>query len=324
MDLISVIVPIYKVETYLNRCVESIVHQTYKNLEIILVDDGSPDNCPALCDEWAQKDNRIRVIHKSNGGLSDARNAGLHIANGEYISFVDSDDWLAPEFYALLLTTLQDTKSDISMCKVQKVWKSEDAQILVKDVYEHEVLDTIQALHELIVENKIQQVVWNKLYKRKIVENLPFEKGKCNEDEFWSYQAFGRAKRSVRIEYTGYYYFQREGSIMSTSYSLQRLDALEAKNYRQRYLEQYFPQLASDGRKNLFLTCLYSGQMTMKYLKDTERETAIKKINDILKHSPLQKCDFKDLSVLYRLWWYFAKVSIRTTCIVRNLLKIGM
>ena len=102
MSLISVIVPVYKVEPYLNKCIESIVNQTYKNLEIILVDDGSPDNCPAICDSWAEKDSRIKVIHKENGGLSDARNAGMVHATGEYIAFVDSDDYIDPEMYQSL------------------------------------------------------------------------------------------------------------------------------------------------------------------------------------------------------------------------------
>ena len=105
-EKISVIIPIYKVEKYLNRCVESVVNQSYQNLEIILVDDGSPDNCPKMCDDWAEKDNRIKVIHKENGGLSDARNAGLKVAMGEYISFVDSDDWIAKDFYEVLIRVL--------------------------------------------------------------------------------------------------------------------------------------------------------------------------------------------------------------------------
>lgn len=105
--LISVIVPIYNVESYLNRCVESIVNQTYQNLEIILVDDGSPDNCPQICDDWARKDSRIKVIHKENGGLSDARNAGMNIATGEYISFIDSDDYVALDFCETMLLVIK-------------------------------------------------------------------------------------------------------------------------------------------------------------------------------------------------------------------------
>ncbi len=113
MDLISVIVPVYKVEAYLNRCVESIVNQSYSNLEIILVDDGSPDRCPEMCDVWSQKDKRIKVIHKENGGLSDARNAGMAIATGTYIGFVDSDDWIDRDFYEKLLLTLKENHAQL-------------------------------------------------------------------------------------------------------------------------------------------------------------------------------------------------------------------
>ena len=117
-SLISVIVPVYKVENFLDRCVESIVGQTYENLEIILVDDGSPDNCPAMCDEWAEKDSRIRVIHKENGGLCSARNAGMDIAAGDYLGFVDSDDCIEPDMYQLLVENAVSTQADISRCGI--------------------------------------------------------------------------------------------------------------------------------------------------------------------------------------------------------------
>ena len=115
-ELITVIVPVYKVEKYLDRCVQSIVDQTYTNLEIILVDDGSPDNCPKMCDEWAKKDKRIKVIHKQNGGLSDARNAGLEKAKGKYVGFVDSDDYISPIMYEKLYKCIIDNQADMAMC----------------------------------------------------------------------------------------------------------------------------------------------------------------------------------------------------------------
>ncbi len=117
---ISVIVPIYKVENYLHRCVDSIINQTYTNLEIILVDDGSPDNCPMICDKYVKKDSRIRVIHKKNGGLSDARNAGINIATGEYIGFVDSDDYISLHFYQRLMNVMKVSDSDIVECEIKK------------------------------------------------------------------------------------------------------------------------------------------------------------------------------------------------------------
>ena len=126
--LISVIVPIYKVEEYLDRCVESLINQTYKNLEIILVDDGSPDNCPQMCEAWAQKDSRIKVVHKENGGLSDARNAGFEVATGDIISFIDSDDWIEPEMFETMLSQMEKDDSDIVSCGVN--WVEENGSVI--------------------------------------------------------------------------------------------------------------------------------------------------------------------------------------------------
>lgn len=324
MDLISVIVPIYKVEAYLNRCVESIVRQTYTELEIILVDDGSPDGCPALCDEWAGKDKRIKVIHKSNGGLSDARNAGMRAAEGNYISFVDSDDWIAPEFYRLLLEAMRETGSDIAACKIQKVGKAEDIQKTLNITGKREELDTVSALRELICENKVQQVVWNKLYKKECIDSVPFEKGKCNEDEFWSYQVFGSAERTVLIDYIGYYYFQRAGSIMGTSYSRRRLDAVEAKCKRQDYLELQFPQLAPVGRRDLFFFCLYHGQMVLKQLHGVDKKEAMHFLKRTVKQHPVRSADLRGDSFAKKVWFRMAGLSFEGTCTLRNFLKIGM
>ena len=118
---ISVIVPVYKVEKFLDRCVESIVGQTYENLEIILVDDGSPDNCPSMCDKWAEKDSRIKVIHKENGGVSSARNAALDAATGDFIGFVDSDDWIEPDMYESLMMRIDETGKDIAVCSYYSI-----------------------------------------------------------------------------------------------------------------------------------------------------------------------------------------------------------
>lgn len=118
-NLISVIVPVYKVEKYIKKCIESIINQTYENLEIILVDDGSPDNCGKICDEYAKKDKRIKVIHKENGGVSSARNLGLEKSNGQYITFIDSDDWIEEEYCEILLTTLKEQNADCAICRLQ-------------------------------------------------------------------------------------------------------------------------------------------------------------------------------------------------------------
>ena len=132
-DLISVVIPVYKVEKFLNECVQSVLSQTYENLQVILVDDGSPDRCGEMCDKWADKDHRIQVIHKKNGGLSDARNAGLAVAAGAYIAFVDSDDWIAPQMYEVMLKTIKEQNADIVACGIVNTYG--DRQILYTPPY---------------------------------------------------------------------------------------------------------------------------------------------------------------------------------------------
>ena len=160
-DLISVIVPVYNVESYLNRCIESLVRQTYKYLEIILVDDGSLDGCPHICDKWSERDNRIHVIHKTNGGLSSARNAGLKVAKGEYIAFLDSDDWIHTKFIEHLYITIKDYKVDIAACDICQVYtEKQDEKINKLSV---KIYSTEEALETLINGETIRAVAWNKI-----------------------------------------------------------------------------------------------------------------------------------------------------------------
>lgn len=226
--LISIIVPVYKVEKYLNKCIQSIVDQTYQNIEIILVDDGSPDACPQICDEWSKRDSRIHVIHKENGGLSSARNAGMSVASGDYIGFIDSDDYIDKEMYSRLYNVIQGEMAELAICSCELI--SEDGEILNnKPVIKNEVFSGKQALEKIVQENGWYYVtVWNKLYSRKILEGLQFPIGKIHEDEFIVHHIFGRCTKIVSIEEKFYKYVQRSGSIMKTPNLLKRLDAIEA------------------------------------------------------------------------------------------------
>ena len=170
---ISVIVPVYKTEGLLDRCVESIVGQTYKNLEIILVDDGSPDNCPAMCDEWAEKDSRIRVIHKENGGVSSARNAALDIATGDYIGFVDSDDWIEPEMYSSLIQKISESGKNIALCSYYAVEISGE-RYECRCVVDKEVLDK-DDYFRFIVLGGDGGYIWNRLYDADILKEVRFD-----------------------------------------------------------------------------------------------------------------------------------------------------
>lgn len=321
--LISIIVPIYKVEKLLERCIKSIVCQTYPDLEIILVNDGSPDNCPDICNRWAEKDSRIKVIHKKNGGLSDARNAGLKLASGEFIGFIDSDDWIAPEMYERLLKAIIQDDSDIAACSIEMVWENDfQRSMLTQEI--NCVLNRQEAQLELLIESKLKDPVWYKLYKKSVIDGILFEKGKYHEDVFWSYQVIGNANYVSIIDYIGYYYWQRSESIMGEKYSLKRLDAVEGKCNRQEYFKEYFPELENKGLADLWFTCLYQGQVALKELSQKEILQVFQRLNEVLKKYPILKKSFKDIKKMHRIWILLEKISLLQTCKIRNLLKVGM
>ena len=317
--LISVIVAIYHVEQYLNRCVESLVNQTYSNLEIRLVDDGSPDNCPKMCDDWVQKDSRIKVIHKGNGGLSDARNAGMQIANGDVICFIDSDDWIDLKAFEVMLNVMQDDESDIISCGVK--WVDEDGDLLrLVSVNEHEMLNTHESMQELLHDGKLKQHVWNKLYRRNVIENIPFEKGKYHEDVFWSYQVIGRAKNISVIPDSFYNYVQRSDSIMGESYSPKRLDALDAMQLRCEYIKTHFPDLFYNSLQNYMGSCLYHLQLALHSHQD---KAVIHNITE--RRSSGKQYDFYNrLSGNHKVWMKCFMTAPILTAKIRNLLKVGL
>lgn len=317
--LISVIVPIYKVEEYLDRCVESIVNQTYKNLEIILVDDGSPDNCPQMCDSWAEKDSRIKVVHKENGGLSDARNAGMPFAIGDVVSFIDSDDWVELDMFEKMLSRMQKDNSDIVSCGVK--WVEEDGTV-IRDVTvnANEVLDTHSAMKELINDNKFKQHVWNKLYKYELIKGIPFEKGRYHEDVFWSYQIVGKAERVTILKDSLYNYVQRKGSIMGNSYSVKRLDGLDALKKQCEYVKERFPDLYDNALYVYIGSCYFQLQAAIRTKQSREV------IDNILNRLDFRKTGHptRVLTAKPKMWYYLFTWFPKTISRVRNLLKVGL
>ena len=226
--LISVIVPIYKVEKYLKKCVDSLLVQTYKNLEIILVDDGSPDNCSVICDQYALMDSRVKVIHQKNSGLSAARNTGIKIAKGEFIAFVDSDDYIAPNMYEEMFKLISRADAELAICNVQKV--DEKGKILDSDwTVESRVYDKKEIFQKLNGLNAVYYITaWNKLYRRELFSTILFPVGKIHEDEFIIHEIFDKCNRIVSTDSIYYFYLQRDGSIMSNRKSVKSLDGVEA------------------------------------------------------------------------------------------------
>lgn len=231
--LISVIVPVYNVEDYLTKCLDSIACQTYDSFETILVDDGSTDQCPRMCDEYKERDSRFKVIHKSNGGLSTARNTALDIAKGEYVLFVDSDDWLEPNMLEVLASTATETDADIVVCEhYNNTYNTETRSTISRNTYEKKVLvdnDDI-FLHILEPSPRIRFEVWNKLYKREIIGDTRFKEGQIYEDVYFQRVVLKRVKKMVHIDCALYNYLAiRPGNTVS-SFDKKRLCKLKELN----------------------------------------------------------------------------------------------
>lgn len=240
-EKISVIVPVYNVEQYLERCVNSIINQTYTNLEIILVNDGSTDNSGKLCDELAKKDERIRVIHKENGGLSDARNRGIDEAESDLVGFIDSDDYIDSDMYEVLLKNLNNTDADLSMCALYDVYNNTpEAQVTNKETWE---LSSEQAI-KMVMEAKILSVTAvNKLYRKSLFTDLKFEVGKIAEDAFIMIKLLDKCEKIVATNEKKYYYVHRENSITTQKFSTKFLNVIEAYEQNSNIILEKYPKL---------------------------------------------------------------------------------
>ena len=237
-NLISIVVPIYNVEKYLKQCIDSVINQTYKNLEIILVDDGSTDSCAYICDEYTKKDERIKVIHKKNGGLSDARNVGLDIAKGEYVSFIDSDDYISEDFIEKMYNALIDNNAEISQCNLVKV--NDNAEILEKIGYidNIKIETSYEMLKDLYTGHWENTIACNKLFNIQLLENIRFPVGKVHEDEFTTYKILYKASKIAIVEDYLYKYRQNSNSITGKQFKEKRLDAIQAYEERLEFFKE--------------------------------------------------------------------------------------
>lgn len=236
-ELVSIIVPVYKVEKYLSLCVSSILSQSYRNIEVILIDDGSPDNSGAMCDQFGLLDNRVKVVHKLNGGLSSARNEGLDIADGKYVVFVDSDDWVHTDYISTLYNLLISEEADISVCNFIKT-SDEKVSLNQRNVNVH-LLSNLEAVEKLCGELYEQLVVaWGKMFKLTLFNGIRYPIGKVHEDEYTTYKLLYKAKKVVVTNQVLIFYRQRPDSIMGSGFNLKnRLHAIEAYEERADFFE---------------------------------------------------------------------------------------
>lgn len=244
--LVSIIVPVYKVQAYLDRCIQSLIFQTYKQIEIILVDDGSPDACPRICESWREKDSRIKVIHKENGGLSSARNEGLKAAGGDYILFVDSDDWISLVMVEKMMTVMEKYNVDMVTCQFFNVYPDGYCRKNWNCSDDIKVYTPEKAISLLLMDGEITNHVWRRLYKRKLIWKDPFPVGKNFEDIFISYKLIMQCRQIAVMDEAYYYYFRNEAGIVA-GISLRDIeDRYAAFCERERELKEHYPGLRDD------------------------------------------------------------------------------
>lgn len=272
-EKVSVIVPIYNVEPYLHQCLDSIIAQTYKNIEIILINDGSLDQSGVIADEYKARDGRIKLIHQKNGGLSDARNRGMEEATGRYTMFVDSDDWLNKTMIETMLNTCINTGADIVQSAFYYAYPDRlliDRRYLKRE--QHMITLNKQELMEELVKNRyVKNFAWGKLYKTELIKEIPFKRGVLFEDVFWAHLVMHEVEVYVVLSDAFYYYRQRDDSIVA-SYSIKNLDILKGLKERHVFLQEYYDYLVLASYKNLLETHLVHYELLERHKeKDVDK-----------------------------------------------------
>lgn len=268
-NLISIIIPVFKVEKYLSRCIDSILYQTYKNFEIILVDDASPDNCPEICDNYANDFNNIFVIHlKDTGaGPADARNAGIKFAKGKFVTFIDSDDFVHRELLMVLKNAILENQTLMAMCFYKKIYNS-------FDVINHSLINnTVSVIRDsecmnLLFEDQALSACWGKLYDISLFENIFYPSGKCNEDMFITPLIINKSKKIAVIRNFLYYYCQDAPSLVRAKFSYPKLDLIDATYFWATHTKLYYPELSEKGYIHYFNSMITSCQFISNKIDD--------------------------------------------------------
>jgi len=297
-DLVSVIVPVYNVEKYLKKCIDSILNSDYKNIEIILVDDGSKDLSGIICDDYKESYNNIKVIHKKNGGLSSARNAGIEVSAGEYILFIDSDDYITEKFVGHLVDTMNKYDVDVVQGNYEKIDEKERSLYIpqIKNKSYHSKEDILEAF---FIKENILVVAWGKLYKKDLFKNISFKEGRNHEDNIFIADLFEKINSYACVDMSGYKYLQRSDSIVNSSFNEKKLDAIFATEYIVQKCEKNWPKYVPYAKILVCKSCfyLYCDIIRVKYMDLTLRKNLLKKFKENYKsicsnkHIVLSKID---------------------------------
>ncbi|MFD1040618.1 glycosyltransferase family 2 protein [Virgibacillus byunsanensis] len=241
---ISIIVPVYNSSPYIRKCIESIQVQTFKNFELILVNDGSIDQSGDICDQYARNDSRIKVVHKENGGVSSARNAGLNIAKGEFISFVDGDDWIYKDMFEKLYNLCRKSESDISICSIYRELNGDIVHIKREELVKE--MDNIEAMKQLFTGKYFRFAVWAKLYKKHCFNDIRYPEDRRLDDLPTTYKVVSKANKVVYTNYTGYIYVWRDNSILTSTYNEKKLDVFLGWDEIIAFMNENYPQLSEE------------------------------------------------------------------------------
>lgn len=292
-DLISVIIPVFNVEKYLSKCIDSVISQTYENIEIILVDDGSADSSGEICEFYKEKDKRIQVIHKINGGLSDARNSGLEIARGEYVVFIDSDDYVDANYLMKMYLAISRMQADLVICNyclVDDKGKSINERV---SPIKNEILTGRDIEYKICEKNGDYFVVaWNKMYKSSLWKTLRFPVGKINEDEFVIYKILEMSHKVITIKDELYYYVRRGDSIMHQKYNIKRLDVWDAYLERVEFYFKNRMDILANKTLSVFFGILANAYENIDLKNKSNREYINNKRKNILRKISIYKSSF--------------------------------
>lgn len=321
---VSIIIPVYNIEPYIGECIESCLRQTYNDFEMILINDGSTDSSGKICDEYAQKDKRIHVIHQENQGLSEARNNGMEIAKGEYIFFVDGDDAITDNALSVSIDSAEKYNSDIVYFQFQR-WNGETIFSDHEEWKNHELLLNSEECLELLLQRKMCEMVWHGLYRKSVIDGIKFPVGKINEDVYWKYKIIHKAKCIKLISDNLYLYRMRSDSIMNQTFSWKNFDCLDGAYSRALEISWNYPSLKVLAYSEVWASCISYYYQVMKNFKGKEQKKAIRKILNYKKNLPIKFREIlkdRKISKERKITLLICKISIKLSSFLKHLTLI--